>query len=32
LGKFHLEPAGAKVMPELLPKQHLDIRFDQRRE
>jgi hypothetical protein len=27
LGKFHGEPASAEVAPEVLAKQHLDIRL-----
>jgi hypothetical protein len=27
LGKFHPETTLAQIAPELLPKQHLDIRF-----
>jgi len=27
LGKFHPETTIAQIAPELLPKQHLDIRF-----
>jgi hypothetical protein len=27
LGKLHVEPPGVQITPELLPKQHLDVRL-----